>query len=261
MEGLKNELAVAGNLLEDYSEQLTKHAKHVPDTPNRLAKPNTAYLSGGFELYDDDATLDAEHPMFYLGDALDNVASRYFQVANLAQQTRDLRDEFGYKTSWVVEPAFKLSEAYKDYEDEVLALGENPKGNKKAYRAVERRLLDNLKEEAESGKLGEGLGEFREEWRFREGDGYRVNLPRWARAMKPTDRLYEAVREEERSPMPAMTPMIPNHLPDFKTPAPQDAKVRTARRSAGAFDESAEVKGSLPDGVGIRQAGYGKRYR
>ena len=50
-------------------------------------------------------------------------------------------------------------------------------------------------------------------------------------------------------------------LPDFSDGPVKDPKPRSAGAPMMGFDESAEVRGSLPDGVSMAQSGYGKRYR
>ena len=49
-------------------------------------------------------------------------------------------------------------------------------------------------------------------------------------------------------------------MPDLDPGPVKDAKTVKPAMPKG-FDESAEVKGSLPDGVSLNQSGYGKRYK
>ena len=245
IQSLEEELSLAEDLLEDYNEQLVKHAKYI-DTPEHLSEPNTTYLSGDFEAYDDDRWEDQDSPEDYLKD----LTGRYFHVANIAQQLRDLSEEKGYGKDWVPEPALQLSESYKQFEDELLSI-DNVKGKEleTAHWAIKENLRANLTDESSRGGLvgRSGLG-----WRYK--DGRLQEMPRWARLLKPSQRLFEQIEphlDQESTP---------SYIPTLNALAPKDARVKRPHRPVTGFNEGAEVKGSLPDGVSLRQAGYGKKY-
>ena len=57
-----------------------------------------------------------------------------------------------------------------------------------------------------------------------------------------------------------LTPVDAPSLPRLQHPAVKDPKVKAAAHKPAGFNEGAEVSGSLPDGVSLRQSGYGKKY-
>ena len=269
MKGLKEELALAEDLLDHYDEQITGHARAV-GSPEHLAEPNEAYVRGEVKPLQVERWKGSyDSPEDYWND----LTMKYIQIANLAQQLRDLSEAKRYGEGWMTEPSFQLSESYKQFEDEVLSVGKNwtsPKEDQMAYMETYWSLMDALKdnftEEVESGRLPsrKRLG-----WRYKGGEGYLTQMPEWAKTLEPTDRLYEAVRYQisRRGRGRSSAPFDEgaeekglSHIPDFKaTPAVRDAKVKRPHgRAFTRYDEDAEVKGSLPDGVSIRQAGYSK---